>query len=297
MTVDRLLRPVREGLKSVVRNGWMSVASVNAVALSLLILGLFYLLVSNIHQFTFELENQLEMKVFMEPTSDEAEVKAIEDQLRNDPSVKEVQFIPKEEGLEQFVASLGERSALLEGLKEENPLPDAFVVQTYQPEQIAPLAEKLKALESVGNVIYGQEYVDKLLTFTDGVRWVAVILVLLLALTAVFLIANTIRLTIFSRRREIEIMKLVGATNWFVRSPFLVEGILLGLLGAAVSALILVAGYWVLVDKSRETLAMYSIQLLPVYPLSLELTAILLAIGALIGGGGSWLSVRRFLRV
>lgn len=297
MNVDRLLRPFREGLKSVIRNGWMSVASVNAVALSLLILGLFYLLVSNIHQFTFELENQLEMKVFMEPTSDEAEVKAIEDQLRNDPSVKEVQFIPKEEGLEQFVASLGERSALLEGLKEENPLPDAFVVQTYQPEQIAPLAEKLKALESVGNVIYGQEYVDKLLTFTDGVRWVAVILVLLLALTAVFLIANTIRLTIFSRRREIEIMKLVGATNWFVRSPFLVEGILLGLLGAAVSALILVAGYWVLVDKSRETLAMYSIQLLPVYPLSLELTAILLAIGALIGGGGSWLSVRRFLRV
>jgi len=297
MIVNRLVRALREGFKSIVRNGWMSVASVNAVALSLIILGLFYLLVSNINHFTYDLENQLEMKVFMEPTADEEEVRAMEERLRNEPSVKEVRFIPKEEGLEQFAASLGERGKLLEELKEENPLPDAFVVQTYKPEQIAPLAEQLKSLESVGNVIYGQEYVDKLLAFTDGVRWLALGLVLLLALTAVFLIANTIRLTIFSRRREIEIMKLVGATNWFVRGPFLVEGILLGLFGAAVAALILVVGYSVMVDKSQETLAMYSIQLLPVFPLTLQLTGLLLVIGACIGGGGSWLSVSRFLRV
>jgi len=297
MIVNRLRRALREGFKSVVRNGWMSVASVNAVAVSLLILGLFYLLVSNINHFTYDLENQLEMKVFMEPTADEEAVRAMEARLRNEPTVKEVQFIPKEEGLKQFAASLGERGELLEGLKEENPLPDAFVVQTYEPEQIAPLAEQLKSVETVGNVIYGQEYVDKLLSFTDGVRWLAMILVLLLALTAVFLIANTIRLTIFSRRREIEIMKLVGATNWFVRGPFLIEGVMLGLFGGVVASLVLVLAYGILVDKTRDTLAMYSIQLLPMYPVVLQMTGVLLIIGACIGGGGSWLSVRRFLRI
>ncbi len=297
MIANRLLLALRDGLKSIARNGWMSFAAVNAVALSMLILGVFYLLVSNINHFTSVLENQLEMKVFMELTAGEQEIQELEERLRNDPAVKEVQFIPKEQGLEQFSASLGERGELLEGLKEENPLPHAFVVRTYRPEQIAPLAEQLKQLDMVGNVIFGQEYVDKLLGFTDGVRWVGLILVILLALTAVFLISNTIRITIFSRRREIEIMKLVGASNWFVRGPFLVEGILLGFFGALIPALVLGIGYGVMVDKSQSTLAMYSIQLLPVFPLTLQLTGILLLLGVCIGCGGSWISVSRFLRI
>ncbi|OUM88802.1 MAG: cell division protein FtsX [Bacillus thermozeamaize] len=297
MIANRLLRALRDGLKSIVRNGWMSFASVNAVALSMLILGLFYLLVSNINHFTSTVEDQVEMKVYMELTAGEQETKQLEERLRNDPAVKEVQFIPKEKGLEQFSESLGERGQLLEGLKEENPLPDAFLVRTYEPQQIAPLAEQLKRLETVRNVNYGQEYVDKLLSFTDAVRWVGLILVALLAVTAVFLISNTIRITIFSRRQEIEIMKLVGATNWFVRGPFLVEGILLGVFGALIPALLLGIGYSVMVDKSQATLAMYSIELLPVYPLTLQLTGILLLFGACIGGGGSWISVSRFLRV
>lgn len=297
MKSSTLTRHLREGFKNLSRNGWMTFASVSAVTITLLILGVFLMLAMNIQHLVQTVEKQVEIRVSLDVTADQATVQKVEGALAKLPEAAEVKFVPKAEGLQNLKKSFGERGTLFNGLEKENPLPDSFIVKAKTPQQTGALAKKIQAVDGVKKVNYAEQTTQKLFAITDVIRFVIVAFIIALAFTAMFLIANTIKLTIVARRREIEIMKLVGATNGFIRWPFFIEGALMGVLGAILPIVILTAGYGYLIDFVEQQLALYFLDLLPVYPLAFQVSLILLGIGAFIGIWGSLMSVRRFLRI
>lgn len=295
MKARTFVRHVREGWKSLGRNGWMSFAAVSAVTVTLFILGIFLLLAMNVNHVAEVIEDQVEIRVSLELEADESVIRRIEHRITAMPEVSQVEFISKEEGLKQLEEDLGDAS-LLEGI-EENPLPDVFRVETFEPQQTKAVAANIEQFDGVDNARYGEEFTDRLFNVTKTVRNVGVVLIVLLGLTAMFLISNTIRLTILARRREIEIMKLVGATNWFIRWPFFIEGLLIGLLGAILPSAVLLFGYYSITTKLVTQFELWFLDLLPMYPLAFQVTALLLGIGTIIGAMGSFISIHRFLKV
>ncbi|MBO8164342.1 MAG: ABC transporter permease [Brevibacillus sp.] len=296
MKLRTLGRHIREGVKNISRNGWMTFASVSAVTITLLILGVFLLLAMNVDYIAKTVERQVEINVSLDLLADEDAIKEVEGKLRSLSNVDKVTFVPKEEGLEKLRESFKEQAYLLDGLEEENPLPDKFVVKAKKPQDTAAIAAQIKTFEHVESVVYGEGHVEKLFVITDIIRNVGLVFIILLSFTAMFLIANTIKLTIVARRREIEIMKLVGATNWFIRWPFFIEGLIMGVSGALIPIILLSVGYYFLLEAARTT-PIFADTLLPLFPLVYQVALILVAIGAFIGIWGSLVSVRRFLRV
>ncbi|WP_134683543.1 permease-like cell division protein FtsX [Brevibacillus migulae] len=297
MKIRTLGRHAREGVKNLGRNGWMTFASISAVMITLLILGVFLILALNVNHVAKTIENQVEIRVFLDVLADKPAVDQVEAEIRKLPQVNTITFISKEEGLKQFKESLGEKAYLFEGLENENPLPDSFVVKTKLPQDTSTVAKQIEKIQYVSGVNYGAGTVEKLFTATATIRNVGIVFIVGLSFTAMFLIANTIKLTIVARRREIEIMKLVGATNWFIRWPFFVEGLLMGIIGALVPIILLGAGYFYLLDAMQTNITLALFKLLPLFPLVYQVALALLAIGAFIGIWGSLVSVRRFLRV
>lgn len=288
-------RHIREGFKNVGRNGWMTFASVSAVAITLLILGVFLLLAFNVNHIAEQIKQQVEIQVFLDPDADREVAQEVKEEIDSVDVVASNQFVPREEGLESLKERFGERGYLLDGLEEENPLPHSFIVKTQEPEKTPEAANELEAISEVEDVMYGEETVGKLFDVTNAVRKVGLFFIVGLAFTAMFLIANTIKLTIVARRKEIEIMKLVGATNGFIRWPFFIEGFLLGLIGSIVPVVLSYVAYKYLYDYVVQNFLF--IDLLPLTPFIYMISGILIVIGIFIGVWGSLLSVRRFLKV
>ncbi|TKI58624.1 ABC transporter permease [Brevibacillus antibioticus] len=298
MKIRTLGRHVREGVKNLGRNGWMSFASISAVTITLFILGVFLVLAMNVNFFAKSVEKQVEIRVFMTDLTSKADLEKFEQTVRSLPTVESTEFVSKDEGLKQLKESMGDKAYLFAGLEKGNPLPDSFVVKTKLPQDTPIVANQIKGMEFVSSLNYGEGTVEKLFAATDTIRNVGIAFIVGLGFTAMFLIANTIKLTIVARRREIEIMKLVGATNWFIRWPFFVEGLLMGVAGALIPTIMLTVGYYYLLDAIHSSFeASQLFKLLPLFPLVYQVALALLAIGAFIGIWGSLVSVRRFLRV
>jgi cell division transport system permease protein len=305
MKISTVVRHLREGARNILRNGWMSFASASAISISLFILGVFLLLAVNVNQWTKEVENQVQINVYLELTVTPEQVSQLQNAIGSMPEVSEVRFVSKDEGIELLREKLGaDGGAILEGFDGDgNPLPDAFNVQVREPREVSIAAEKIEALDQgqaesrIWKVDYGKGTVESLFKVTRLVQNAGLILVIGLAFTAMFLISNTIKLTIVARRREIGIMKLVGATNNFIRWPFFIEGSLLGIIGSVIPVSILLYGYWELVEKSRLALGTLMIQMLPLSEIGPKIALILIGIGFLIGIWGSTISVRKFLKV
>ena len=286
---------VSESLNSIRRNGLMSLASLMTVALSLLILGVFIILVMNLNHMASVLESQVQVTVYLQDTLKEVEVREIGTRITKLPGVTRVNFIAKEEAMNRFKQRLGEQQGLLAELGEANPLPNSFEVKLDRPERVKPVALAIAQLKGVEAARYGQEVVEQLFNLTRMVRIFGVVLILFLGLAALFIIVNTIRLTVFARRREIGIMKYVGATDWFIRWPFIIEGVLLGFLGACIAVLPLTQFYSMLTGQVYESLAF--LPLLPKYPFMGYVNIFLLCAGIGIGALGSVISVKKFLKV
>jgi cell division transport system permease protein len=297
MKLSTVGRHMREGFFNIGRNGWMSFASMSSVAITLFILGVFLLLAMNVNHIANVVERQVEIRVFLEPDTDRAQSAELEQQLKAMPQAESVVFVTKEEGLEDFKESFGDRANLFNGLEQENPLSDEFVVKAKEPQETESIAKQIQGLPHVESVNYGKETIEKLFTITETLRNVGIAFIVALSFTAMFLIANTIKLTIIARRKEIEIMKLVGATNSFIRWPFFIEGLLMGVSGAVIPIILLLTGYNYLLQLIQVDLSLYFLDLLPFDPLAWQLTLVLLGIGAFIGIWGSMMSVRRFLKV
>ncbi len=298
MKFRTLVRHIREAFRNIWRNGWMTFASISTVSVTLLILGAFVLLALNLDHITGSVEKTVEIRLFLKMDTTDDQIKAIENEIRGMPEVSEVVFVPREQGLEELKKGFGEEADLFAGLEKENPLPDAFVVKTRIPQETGKVAELIAKIPQVEKVRYARDVVERLFKITDTIRNVGIVLIIGLAFTAMFLIANTIKLTILSRSREIEIMKLVGATNGFIRWPFFIEGSLLGMVGALLPLAILLGGYQYLYRSANEQIAItLFVPLLPIQEVWQDLTLLLIGLGILIGIWGTITSIRRFLRV
>ena len=286
---------VTESINSIRRNGLMSVAALMTVALSLLILGIFTIAVMNLNHMASVLESQIQVTVYLQDSLNDVETREIGTRITKLPGVTRVNFVGKEEAMGRFKQRLGAQQGLLAELGEANPLPNSFEVKVDRPERVKPVALAIAQFKGIEAARYGQEVVEQLFSLTRMVRIFGVVLIVFLGLAALFIIVNTIRLTVFARRREIGIMKYVGATDWFIRWPFIIEGVLLGTLGAFISAVLLTQFYSMMTGQVYESLAF--LPLLPQYPFLGYVNLFLLVAGIGIGALGSIISVKKFLRV
>lgn len=293
MTISTFRRHVREGVRNLGRNGWMTAASISAVTVTLLLLGVFLVLALNLQSFVSDVENQVEMNVIIKDGVQRSDIDALGQKIQALPGVESVTFVSKEEGLAELKQRLKDNGSALNGLEMQNPLPDKFVVRAANPKDTPTLADKIWTLPNVQKVDYAKQTVEKIFQVTSVVRNVGLAFIVGLMFTTMFLIANTIKITIFARRKEIEIMKLVGATNWFIRWPFLVEGTLMGALGALLPIVLIAIGY----HYVSASPALYMFQLLSFSPLIPKVSMVILLMGAIIGMWGSFISVKRFLQV
>lgn len=291
-TIEYFIREVFHSLK---RNNWMSVASIGTVAVSLFIFGMFLMLVMNMNKMVESLESQVQIKVYLKDDFTRDEARELEADLKRMQGVEKVTFVPKEEAMERFKERLGDQKTLLEALDETNPLPDSFEVMLLQPELVKTAAESIEKFEGVEAAKYGQDVMEHLFDITRLIRIFGFALMLVLALATLFIIANTIRLTVFARRKEIAIMKYVGATDWFIRWPFVLEGMVMGLFGSIIASVVLRFTYSGITAKIYNTLAFFP--LIPEQPFLSIITGVVVVGGMIIGAVGSAVSIKRFLKV
>lgn len=291
-------RHFRESFKSLGRNSWMTFASISAVTVTLLLVGVFSVIMMNLNKVATDLENDVEIRVLIDIVADEEQTKLVEDQLLDEihslPEVAEVDYSSKEDELGKLIKDFGDELSLFE---QNNPLHNVLYVKAVDPQQTATVAAQIDKFENTYKVMYGEGKVEKLFNFLNISRNVGLILILGLLFTAMFLISNTIRITIIARKDEIEIMKLVGATNSFVRIPFVLEGMWLGILGSIIPMIIVTITYLNVHSLLEPKLQGELLQLLAVGPLMFKVNALLLLIGMFIGIWGSFMSVRKFLKI
>ena len=297
MKISTLKRHFREGIKNIFRNGWMTVASIGSVTVTLLLVAAFLTIILNLNHMAQNVEDDVIVKVLIDVTADDNEVKELGESIKQLDKVDSVVFSSKDDELENLVDSMGEEGKSWELFEQDNPLNHAYIIKAKEPADTVEIAENIRTYDHIHKVTYGKEVVNQLFEFNENARIVGIVLIIGLVFTAMFLISNTIKLTIMARSTEIGIMKLVGATNGFIRWPFFIEGMLLGIIGSILPIAFLLIGYYYLVEKIVINVQIPFFELLPFYPFAWQISLVIFAIGALIGIWGSVMSVRKFLKV
>ena len=287
---------VRQALQQIWRNKGMSTASVFAITAMLLILGLFFVITVNINLFTEMLKNNYnEVEVFLNDDVKKSDAEDIMKKINAEPGVKSSAYRSKTEAMKIMKARWGENSYLLDSLGD-NPLPSSIVVTVDSMSTADNVIKMVKGTDGVEDVKYYQDTVKKLTKITNFLKLAAMIIMVFLIIVSIVVVSNTIKLTVFARAKEIEIMKYIGATNWFIRGPFLIEGILIGVISSAVSAVATFFIYREIISLvGKQFMTIMSSPLVPAGYLSVNLILIFLAIGVSIGACGSIVSMRKFL--
>ncbi len=280
---------------SMIRKRWMTFASIGTVTVSLFVLGVFLILVMNMTKLAASLENQVQISAYLIDGLTAEEQKEIAQTLKDLSTVSKIEYVTKEQALKTLQERLGEQKKILDALGDSNPLPNYFLVTVKNSSDVKRTAEVIADIYGVEEAKYGQDVATNLFELTHLVRVFGIILMLILAMATIFIISNTIRLTVFARRKEIAIMKYVGATDDFIRWPFVLEGILLGLIGGSVSAIILRSFYSAMAEKIYSTLAFFP--LIEQFPFLNYLSLCLILAGISIGVLGSTISLKKFLEV
>lgn len=297
MKISSLKYPVIDAIKSLKRNKTISLASVITVTATLFIMGIFIIFMQNINMGMKNIESQIEVKVFLKDTITKVEQENIYNEINKISGVKNIEFEDKSEALEKFNKQISENdSSLLSNYdSSNNPLPNSYIVQLENPQisqQVISSIQSISGIESIGN---DKSFTDKIISISKNVRWIGIILFILMISISIFLISNTIKLTIYSRQKEIGIMKSVGATDWFIRWPFIIEGAVIGLVGAISANFLLYYLYKIVIIKTNENLLLVNL-ISPSY-ITQTLQWQLLLIGILIGAFGSLWSLFKFLKV
>jgi cell division transport system permease protein len=274
------------------RNLIMQLTAIGTVTVTIVLLGAFLFTRQALTRIGDDVLHKIEISVFLKDGASADAAKALQTKIAADPRVAGVVFISKAEGLREMRERL--QGQIDTSLLTQNPLPDALRVKVVRPQEVRAVAETIRALPNVASVEYAHDIVERLLTLSDVFGKIGLGVVALLLFTAAIIISNTIRLTVFARRREIAIMRLVGASGTYIRLPFVVEGLIDGLLGAAIALGILELGRTQLMPKLA--LALPFVRLSSTSAEQLWLATVLLATGALIGVAASWISVGRYLR-
>ena len=279
---------LREGVLNLRRAPLMAMSSVAVMGLSLFVLGIFLLITINLRAAIVAVQGQVEIVVFLKEGVRDVEVSAIDAFLRDHPAVRDVRFLTRDDALEEFRRELDEREYLLEAL-ETNPLPDTFEVALFDDwkstERLAELAEQVGGVAGVDEVKYGREWVGRLNRVIVVLVLVDLFLGIVVALSSLLVVANTVKLTLIARREMIELMKMVGATIGVIRRPFVIEGLLQGAMAAVFASCLLVLLTGFLRERVPEVVSLT--------PASF---ALFLSFGAFLGGLGSVVSLQGFLR-
>ncbi|WP_026183900.1 permease-like cell division protein FtsX [Desulfitobacterium hafniense] len=284
----------REVFNSIRRNVWLSIASVLTVMISMVILGASVFFLLNASNLAANFESELEIAVFAEDDLDAAAVAALGEKLKGLAGVDTIELVPKDQALKDFTGSVNS-ATIAADLGDTNPFPDKYTVHVVDPQQVENVAAQITKLTGVDNVVYGKNLVEPLLKFTKWLRWAGTAVVGLFAIASLILISLNIKMNVFSRRKEIEIMKLVGASNAFIRWPFILEGMFLGWVGGLLAILLVGFGYDWLANYIQTTLAF-----MPVVnetELIGKVLGSIVLLGMGIGAAGSVISLRRFLKV
>jgi cell division transport system permease protein len=286
---------IKEVYTSFKRNIWMTLASIFTVVLSLFILGFFSIVILNLNKMADTLESQVQISVYLKDDLSQEEIDETKENLSKIEGLQDIKFITREEAMENFKERLGDQQFLLDALDDTNPLPDSFSLTVTSPQQVKTIADTAAALDSVESASYSQDVINHLFNLTHLIRLIGVALIILLTGAAIFIISNTIRLTVFARRKEIAIMKYVGATDWFIRWPFLLEGICLGFIGGGLATIFLYIVYNQVTQEIYEAMAFFP--LIPQHPFIDYISLAILVAGIIIGALGSTISLKRFLKV
>ena len=294
--IKRFFYTVKQAFLQVLRNRAMSLASIFAITAMLLILSLFFILVINVNTAAQTIQQDYDsIEVYLKDDVTEEQADTIIDDLRTQDGVEDAYYKSKEDAMDEFKTRWGENGYLLNSL-QENPLPNSVVIMIGDLEKADSLAQKAATYDGVEDVKFYKDTVDKLLGATKFVQIAAIVVMIFLIIVSIVVVSNTIKLTVFNRANEINIMKYVGATNWFIRGPFLAEGIIIGVISAGISI-----GLSALIHRQivkaigDQLLSVLSMPMVPVGFLVYNFTWIFLALGISIGACGSMISMRKFL--
>ena len=296
MIIKRFFYTLKQAFLQVFRNRTMSIASIFAITAMLLILSIFFILVINVNTAAQMIQNDYDsIEIFLEDDMIKQDAQTIVDDISVREGVDEAYYKSRETAMDEFKARWGKNAYLLDSLKE-NPLPNSIVIMISDLEKATSLAETAATYDGVEDVKFYKDTVDKLLDATRFIQLAAVVIMVFLIIVSVVVVSNTIKLTVFNRSNEISIMKYIGATNWFIRGPFLAEGIIIGIISAGISVGVSAAMYSKIVEViGDQVFSVLSMPMVPVNFLVYNFTWIFLALGISIGACGSIISMRKFL--
>ncbi len=299
MKLFRMLgRSIRDSFKSVIRNFSLSLASISCITITLIIVAIAIMASFNVQNFTKEIEKDLTIVVFLDTDATEEDIEEVKSALDKTSNIDKYDFQSKQEVKEQMQKESEVFNTVLEGWNEdESPLKDTFQVKVKNVEKIARTADNIKKIDKVSVVRYGEGMVDKLISAFSSVEKVTYGVVIALVIVTVFLIINTIKLTISARKREISIMRLVGASNFTIKTPFIIEGMILGLLGSVIPVIFTTYGYLAFYKHFDGYLFSELIQLIKPEPFIYSTSIIVIIIGILVGMVGSASAVRKYLKI
>ena len=294
MKIRTMGRHIRDAFKSLFRNGLMTFGAVSAVSMILLIVGVFVSLLFNVNKIGSDIENDVNVRVLIDLAADQEKTDELEAKIKALDDVESVTFRTKDEELDDVTKNFAEELSLFKN--DGNPLRNAFDVKAKEPKKTSKIAQEIKSMDYVAVVRYGEARADNLFKIVETVRNVGGVVILGLLALAMFLISNTIRAAIYSRRTEIEIMRLVGATKAYIRWPFFIEGGMIGLIGSIIPIGLVWSIYLWFYKGGSDFFAGSNFSLLDPNPFLIYVSLAMVAIGVVIGAFGSILSMRRFLK-
>ena len=299
MKAIRMLKmSIRDSFKSVIRNYKLSLASISCITITLIIVAIAIIASRNVQNFTKEIEKDLTIVVFMDNDTTEEDIEKIKEKFDNVDNIDKYTYKSKLEVKEEMQAESDVFNTVLSNWDEdESPLKDTFQIKVKDVEKIGKTADKIKNMDKVSVVRYGEGMVEKLISAFSSIEKVTYAIVIALIVVTVFLIVNTIELTISARSREIGIMRLVGASNWTIKTPFVIEGMILGLFGSIIPIVITTYGYTAFYNHFDGYLFSELIQLIKPEPFIYQASLAVMIIGVIVGMIGSSFAVRKYLKV
>lgn len=291
-------RSIRDAFHSVIRNFSLSLASITCIIITLFIVSISIILSAVVNNFTDNVKKDMTIIAFLDVDITDERIKEIETEIKNFENIESISFKNKAAVADSIMDKSEIFSSILKDYTDEdNPLQDTYLIKVKNLEEIGTTAKKIDGLLNVESVQYGAGMVEQLVEIFEAIKYGSLFIVVALIIVTIFLISNTIKITIFSRRKEIEIMRLVGASNINIKIPFFFEGLFLGLFGSIIPILVTIYGYIVLYNHFGGYISVKTIQLINPTPFVYYVALLLLGVSAIVGAFGSYKAVKKHLKI
>lgn len=289
-------RSFKEAFWGITHHVAMVISTANAVTITLVLVSVLSLLIANISQITYDVEDDIQLYVKIENEVLDEDIQSIQNKISRIAGVEDIEYSDADNELDRFIAAYGEAGKIYEIYRQDNPLSRVFIIKVANGYSLAELSTQISTVEGIQSVDFGGATVEDFVKLLNGIREVGTIFVIALALLAIFLIYNTIKITINSRKEEIGIMRLVGATNSYIRSPLVLEGMFIGVLGSIIPILLTIFGYNYIYTSLNGQLVSGILKLIDVFPFTLWVSLLVLVAGVTVGVIGSYISATIYLR-